>query len=229
MTNLTTYNQKIFAGSTGLTGILGEFGSYKEGSFVATNDVDDIQTTRWEQGWFSSFNDSNNVPLYQDLNSFFYVVSNMIAYLNQGFNINEWSSEINYQIGSQVIDSSGNIFTSKTDSNLNNALSDLDHWLLSVGSKSIVVTTDYTVAYDISMIFCDSYPAANLRIDLPDPSKCKGRSIYISNRTGSGPRGMVIYSNNSQIFNLTIAYRMVFKIISDDSGNWSLMQSASTV
>jgi hypothetical protein len=51
--------------------------------------------------------------------------------------IPEWDASTTYYIGSLAKDSSGNIYVSLTDNNLNNALSSATNWKLPIASKQI--------------------------------------------------------------------------------------------
>ena len=181
--------QKIF-GSTGPTGSISVFGSKKDGSLIYTDDVEYIQSLpAWVNGMKGALIDDTK-PTLQDLNAILYTLSYQNAYSQQS-GIPAYHASEEYFIGCIVSYSSvGNnshggvytLFISKTDNNIGNALTDEDHWQVyhsnyvkSIGaSLSYVVTnTDWFLIWEIAAAESGS------SIVLPDPTKNKGREIWI--------------------------------------------------
>jgi hypothetical protein len=71
MAKITIADQKIFAGVTGYTGVVGQFGSYKAGAAAYSIDPDIIQSlSAYDSGLAASL--TNNAPrTIQDLNGLF--------------------------------------------------------------------------------------------------------------------------------------------------------------
>lgn len=126
MAKLTRVFQKIF-GSTASAGRIGVFGSLNAGSASTTTNPETMQSLgNWLQGWDGSILANNSPPL-EDMNAAFYVAYYQLAYLMQQ-GIAEWNSETTYFIGS-VVNDSGKIYISKTDNNINNATTNIAHWI----------------------------------------------------------------------------------------------------
>lgn len=118
---------KIF-GSTAGPDQRSVFGSKFAGSPAFSTDVDTIQSlSNWLNGWLSAAI-GGNAPCIEDMNSAQFVNSYQTAYLMQQ-GIAEWDAQTSYYIGSMV-NSAGKIYVSKTDDNLNNAVSDTTNWKL---------------------------------------------------------------------------------------------------
>ena len=105
------------------------------GSTAAPSGIQNL--SNWQAGWFNAVVGANS-PAIEDLNAFCFVTSYQIAYQMQE-GIPEWDSGTNYYIGSIAQDGSGNIYVSKTNSNLNNALTSSTNWRLLIGNNSTVV------------------------------------------------------------------------------------------
>lgn len=183
MTKILTKLQKVF-GATGPTGVLGQFGSFAEGSPVYTNDIETIQSlTEYGDGIASALV-NGAPPAIQDINSLFYMISKQIAYLMQQ-GIPEWNSATTYYIGSFVTRPSGTngeIFISVANDNLNNAITDTTKWMLYKSNKitAYSASNEYTAAYDDWYIKYNF--ATSATVYLPEPTSTnKGRSIHVYN------------------------------------------------
>ena len=82
MAKITRKTQKIFASNAGATGIT-EYGSPAGGTPVYSTDLDDIQTTAYNDGWSAAALAGSEIPTFQDFNAIHYVLSNQIGYLLQ--------------------------------------------------------------------------------------------------------------------------------------------------
>ncbi len=101
MAKITIADQKIFAGVTGYTGVVGQFGSYKAGAAAYSIDPDIIQAlSAYDSGLAASLT-NNAPPTIQDLNGLFYLISRQIAYCLQ-MGIPEWDALTEYHYGSFV-------------------------------------------------------------------------------------------------------------------------------
>lgn len=125
MARLSRVTQTIFASLAGLDQIA-EFGSLAQGSPTFTTDPAAAQTATFAAGWFSAVL-GNNSPAMEDTNALFFVITYQLAYLMQ-LGVPEWNSTTTYYIGSLAQDGAGKIYVSRTDNNLNNALSSATNW-----------------------------------------------------------------------------------------------------
>jgi hypothetical protein len=150
MAKITRKTQKIFGGDyiadAGQEEI-SVFGSLKDGSPTYSVDPDAIQNANYLQGWndavLTSLDGLKKMPLLQDSNALFYVLSRNLAYLNQA-GIAEYDSGTTYYIG-DICREAGttNLYKSITDDNVGNALTDVVEWtLLGDLSQLLPATTE---------------------------------------------------------------------------------------
>ena len=135
MAKITRKTQKIFGGDYILDGAQTEiavFGSKKDGAPAYSVDPDAIQSANYSQGWndavLTSLDGLKKMPLLQDSNALFYVLSRNLAYLNQA-GIAEYDSNTVYYINDICRDvGTTNIYKSITDDNTGNVLTDSVNW-----------------------------------------------------------------------------------------------------
>lgn len=227
--------QKIF-GATGSTGSISIFGSKKIGTPIYSNDLDDIQSlSAWDNGFSSALIDGTK-PTLQDLNAIFYALTYQNSY-QQCYGIPTYLTTQEYFIGS-IVRVSGTIgtgtyidlFISRTDHNINNALSSVTHWQLLWSNKfrSIGSSQSYTVTYDDWFLSWDLGAAqAGATITLPVPTFCPGREIWIKyvngsvgvsiavNVSGGGNVLMIDGTDGTSIVSCTIRYTTSIRLISN--------------
>lgn len=131
MAKLGRYTQKVFATNAGANQ-LAEIGSYATASPVAysgaTVNPDLVQAlSNFTTGW-NAIVAGGNSPAIEDMNALCYLFAFQIAYLMQE-GVAEWDPGTTYYIGSIAQDGNGNLYVSKIDDNLNNALSNQGAWL----------------------------------------------------------------------------------------------------
>lgn len=183
MAKITTKLQKVF-GATGPTGVLGQFGSYKEGAPLYSDDVETIQALNEYGDGLASALINGAPPAIQDVNGIFYVISKQIAYLMQQ-GIPEWNASTTYFIGSFVTrpdGTDGEIFMSVANDNLNYALTDTTKWMIYKSNKmtSYTASNSYSVGYDDAYINYSFASAGS--IILPESvATNKGRTVHILN------------------------------------------------
>lgn len=120
--------QKIFARNRLGTTDVGRFGSFAGGSAqYASNAIEAQIGAHWENGWADAVN-TNDAPTLEDMNAVHYALSQQIAYMLQR-GIPEWSASEEYHQNC-FVSSGGSLYRSKTDNNLNNALTNNTHWEL---------------------------------------------------------------------------------------------------
>jgi hypothetical protein len=186
MTKLAIKVQKIF-GATGPTGVLGQFGSLKAGSPTYSNDPDTIQALSGYGQGIDGASINSAPPAIQDVNSLSYLISRQIAYLMQT-SVSEWDAATTYYIGSIINDGLGNLYTSITDDNLNNVITDSSNWLNMTSNFSRDVSGDVTFANED---YCIVYPVGATgpsgTVALPTPGdELKGRKIIVADFTQAG-------------------------------------------
>lgn len=125
MSKISRVTAKLFGSGAGLDQIA-QFGSLAAGSANFTTNPATIQAlSEWLDGWFSAVIGGNS-PAIEDMNAFCYVMAYQICYAFQE-GVAEWDSGTTYYIGS-VVNSSGRLYVSITDTNLNNAVTDTANW-----------------------------------------------------------------------------------------------------
>src|SRR6185312_11617670 len=129
MSKLTRYTQQLF-GSTASTNQIAEFGSLAAGSPArysgSTITPAIVQTLgNFLSGWFTAVEGLYS-PAIEDMNALFYLAFYQLCYLMQE-GIPEWDSGTTYYTGSMV-QSSGVIYISLVDSNLNHAVTSGSFW-----------------------------------------------------------------------------------------------------
>lgn len=118
---ITRQTLKLF-GKDGASSNFGQFGSQAAGSAVNTKAIATIQgLAAWLNGWQDAVA-AGEAPYLQDMNALIYVMCYSIAYQFQD-GIADWDAGTSYYIGSLVRRvSTSEIYSSKVDDNLNQAL-----------------------------------------------------------------------------------------------------------
>lgn len=143
MAKITRQPMKVFGSSSGFQEVT-QFGSTAAGGTVYTTNIATIQAlNNYLQGWFDAII-NGSYPTIQDMNAIHYLFGYQLTYLMQT-GIPEWDSTAIYYIGSKVNDGFGGIYTSLTDTNTNNALTDSTNWLPPDASKSAALATNLTI------------------------------------------------------------------------------------
>ena len=150
MARLTRKNIKVFAGSASNNGV---FGSLQANNPVQTNDVEQIQSLpAWSEGWDSATETSEDLPPLEDFQGVQYVVTYEQAYLMQE-GLPEWASSVTYYKGGLIkeVTSTGfRIYSSLTDNNINNSISDTTNW------KKVMDSDDlYAFQSDVTQLQTD--------------------------------------------------------------------------
>lgn len=130
MSKISRITQLIF-GSTAGANQMGVFGSLAAGSPTFATNVgtgsNGVQNLgNYLSGWFAAILGENS-PAIQDMNSLFWLVTYQLAYLMQE-GVAEWDSATTYYTGS-LVSSAGSLYISKSDANLNNAVTNGLFWL----------------------------------------------------------------------------------------------------
>lgn len=129
MAKIERETQKTFAGNAGTDGIA-VFGSMKTGTPIYTDNIEDLQSVAYEQGWEAAMA-ANEAPFLEEMNGVQYGFSRQLAYLFQE-GVAEYDSGTVYYTGSwcKGIDTDGthSIYESLVDDNLGNPLTDTASW-----------------------------------------------------------------------------------------------------
>lgn len=138
-TPFTRYTQRIFGSGAGSNQIK-KFGSLFAGTPAnAANAGDAMSLSNWLTGWFGAAI-GGNAPAIEDMNAFCFATSYQLAYVMQQ-GIPAWDSGTSYYTN-QFVSSGGNIYVSKTDDNLGNAVTDTTNWKLFAG-EPVGIGKDY--------------------------------------------------------------------------------------
>lgn len=168
MAKLTRKNQLIF-GSTAGTDQLAEFGSLAAGSPVRFNgasaDPDVIQSlANYLEGWFGAIIGENS-PAVEDMNALCFLFAYQLTYLFQA-GVAEWNTAAIYYKGSQV-NSGGLTYTSLTDSNTGNAVTDATKWRAVGGPNAdqvVIGTAPYCTHATLAAAVADSAVGTNQQV-----------------------------------------------------------------
>lgn len=202
MPKLTRYKQKIFCGDVPFQNNIAVFGSLKEGTPLFSASPDDIQSkTAYGLGW-SGAAVYNQAPALQDMNALQYLFSRQLAYLMQS-GVAEYLATESYYLGS-VVSSSGTLYKSLVDDNLNQSLADNTKWECIAGKGSgqvplgaiVPITSGLTGAMNVptSGSVVDGYMRAD-GSTIPAGNKVSGttpnlsNSIYLRGSTTYGATG----------------------------------------
>lgn len=201
MPKLTRYKQKIFCGDVPFQNNIAVFGSLKEGTPLFSASPDDIQSkTAYGLGW-SGAAVYNQAPALQDMNALQYLFSRQLAYLMQS-GVAEYLATESYYLGS-VVSSSGTLYKSLVDDNLNQSLADNTKWECIAGKGSGQVPLGAIVPITSGLLGAMSIPASGSVIDgfmradgsvIPAGNKVVGSTPNLSNS---------IYLRGSNVYGTT--------------------------
>lgn len=129
MVKIKRQTQKIFAGNA-VNSELAVFGSMVTGNPIYTDNLEALQSDKYELGWISAIA-ANEAPFHEELNGVQYGFSKQLAYLFQE-GIPEYDNGTTYYKNSIIksVDSNNNckLYSSLKDNNLNKPLSDTTSW-----------------------------------------------------------------------------------------------------
>lgn len=148
MAKITRSTQKIFGGNAANDDIAA-FGSMITGTPVYTDNIEDLQTTAYEEGWSAAIA-ANEAPFLEEMNGVQYGLSKQLAYTFQE-GIPEYDAGTTYFIGSIVKTLNSNnvpiLYYSLTDNNMGNPITDTTNWKeISFGGSSGLEVCDIGMA-----------------------------------------------------------------------------------
>lgn len=117
MAKITRQTQQIFAGQAP-SDELAVFGSMKTGTPVYSNEISQLQSSDYQQGWQNAII-TDKAPFLEEMNGVQYGFSKQLAYLFQQ-GMPEWDSGTTYYTNSRAMGSDGNIYKSLIDDNIGN-------------------------------------------------------------------------------------------------------------
>ncbi len=157
MSKIQRTTQKIFGGNA-LADDIAALGSFKTGTPVYTDDLNDLQNAAYEEG-FGAAIVANEAPFLEEQNSIPYILSKQLAYLFQE-GIAEYDVATTYYTGSvvkAVEDNKVILYQSLTDENSGNPLTDETNWeKVSLGANGTSlplftpVTQDHILSFEES-------------------------------------------------------------------------------
>ncbi len=186
--------QKVFGSNAPGSGdgTIGIFGSFAAGNPLASTDLTVIQSLQaWFDGWLHAIIGQNGPPI-EDMNALFYVITTQLSYIFQA-GISEWNSLTTYYIGS-LVNASGVIYTSLTDGNINNAVTDVANWAPGLGSV-LSKSSAYGIKVTDDMIVADA-TSASFALTLPLASAAPGKEFKIK-QINSGAHTVTLQTSGS--------------------------------
>lgn len=217
MARLSRATQSLF-GSTAGANQIAEYGSYAAGS-PATYSGSTITPAiiqalpNYAEGWFGSTLGVYS-PAIEDLNALDYLWGYQLTYLMQE-GVPEWDSATTYYIGN-FVNSSGLLYVSITNSNLNNAVSSTANWKLysPTAPLSVVTFSSSPVSISASLngtIYQANTTSGSITFNLPSPATAgAGFGFHIVDTAGTfGTNAAILAPNASElIVGLNANYNM---------------------
>jgi hypothetical protein len=170
MARLSRVVGRIFGSGAGVDQIA-KFGSLFAGASAFTTDPAQAQSlSNWLTGWFGAAI-GGNAPAIEDMNAAFFVLSYQIAQILQA-GVVEWNTDTTYYIGQFASDGAGVLYTSLTDANQGNALSDTTNWRRYSSSGALrSVSTTATLTPNDSLVKANA-GSAGFTITLAAAADC---------------------------------------------------------
>lgn len=187
MAKLTRAAQKQFGSSAGFQQ-MAKYGSFAAGvpaRFTGATITPALvqQLSNYLDGWFGAVVGGNS-PAIEDMNALCWLFAYQLGYILQT-GIPEWNSETIYFIGSYAQDGAGAMYISKTDNNLNNALSNNTHWQLSGGGMRTMSAVGNILATD-GIVLLDATAGAFIATLPPCAATPVGKQIIVKNISTNG-------------------------------------------
>jgi len=221
MAKIIRKNQKIFGSNPGINQV-GKFGSLAAGLPAFTTDPEVIQElSNYLVGWFGAVVGGNS-PAIEDMNAVHFLYAYQLAYLMQT-GVAEWNVDTEYYIGSLVNDGNGNLYSSLTDTNLGNVVTDGANWR-NVGPNGTIQTenTNYQILAGDKLVLV----SANMTATLPDATLVSGVSYEIK-KTDSNATTVVVDTLSSQTIDgqltVNILEQFQFMVVRSDGANWNIV------
>ena len=230
MSKLQRVYQRLF-GSAASTAKIGKFGSFAagapatySGATVEANIVTLTSLSNWLTGWEAAVVGGNS-PTIEDFNAYCYFVSRQLGYLMQA-GIPEFDASTTYFIGSLCSDGAGNVYVSKTDYNIGNALGLNANWRMFNVPAAAVFSGGGTYTPVPGQVYIID-DASGATFNLPNPGNSTGMAFHIQTIQSAPPSVSIVLNRygtekiNNIAANFTVA-RLPFHRISVqcDGINW---------
>jgi hypothetical protein len=141
MARLARKHQELFAGSATINGV---FGSLQANNPQTSNDLATLQSLRaFEEGWDSAAFSADKLPPLEEFQGVQYGISYQQCYMLQE-GVPEWEVGTEYNIGSiakELTASGFKLYSSLTDNNVGNSLSNTTYWKLVMDSSDLYFRT----------------------------------------------------------------------------------------
>lgn len=142
-TPLPRKQQKIFSATSDANGV---FGSAVAGTFIKSNDLDEIQSLpAWQAGWQAGAISAYRLPTIEEMNGLFLTVTQQLAYLFQR-GVPEYLATDTYPKNAIVaaVNPDGNVslYASLQDNNVGHPVTDDEWWGASVGGSGSYTIPD---------------------------------------------------------------------------------------
>ena len=187
---------KIFGSGAGSNQIA-VYGSKFAGAPDYTTDAEEAMSlSNWLSGWFSAAI-GGNAPAIEDFNAIPFVLSTLIAYLNQA-GVPEWNDETVYYEGS-FCSVSGAIYRSLEDDNTNHSVLDTAWWT-PYGGMLVQQAADYAAVVLDDFIEIDTTGVARtVTLPAPGTSGWKSKKLTITKTSSDANTVTVTDGTFSQI------------------------------
>lgn len=220
MSKITRVTQKIFGSSAGFQQVA-QFGSLAASAPTFSTDPAVIQSlSNYLGGWFSAVLGGNS-PAIEDMNALCYLYAYQLAYLMQE-GVPEWDSGTTYYKGS-IVSSGGQIpilFSSQTDSNLNNAVTVQSAWL-PILSKVVLSGSSAHAMLNIESLYINTSGSNN--ITLPDATLTRGLTYTVKNVSGTATVITLSAQTIDGNANYVLSEAYAFISITSDGANWNVV------
>lgn len=197
MAKIARVTQSIFGSGAPAGAVVGGitvFGSMAAGSPTPSTSVATIQgLAAWAKGWLYAVVGQNG-PGIEDMNALFYVITTQLAYLFQA-GVAEWDSATPYYIGS-LVNVGGVLYTSLTDGNTGNAVTDATKWAPQ-GLNIVTVTGDTTMDPTVDYYRVDATGGA-VQMTLPALTGNKYKKFAIK-KVDSSANVVTVKGNGSEL------------------------------
>lgn len=189
MAKLTRYSQLLF-GSSATANEIAKFGSFAAGTPVRYSGTTVtpalIQAlSNYLSGWFAAVEGSFS-PAIEDMNALCYLFAYQLCYLFQA-GVPEWDSGTTYYTGS-LASSSGTLYASLTDTNLNHAVTDTTKWFTPVQNGSLTPNalpgTTWSLPASQSMMWPNLQIGSGQTMTVPSSANLIGVTSIVLSGTG---------------------------------------------
>ena len=193
-TRIARKGQLTFGGSLLAQDNIAVFGSLKTGVPEYSLDLDAIQTASYLGGWQQAVV-NNEAPCLEDMNAMFYLTTKQLGYILQD-GIPEWDDGTYYYIGSMVKDTSGSVYVSISNTNLNQALTVAAKWRPIQHVGTVTGSTNDTIALNCqlgSSFYCNG-STSNKTVTITNMADGQSVKMLVG---GASPNSITLTANSA--------------------------------